>query len=796
MKKSILVLILTAFIAGPTATAAPDARAKSNRVLPVRAYASKVPAQQNVQRTYFTATSISGRDLLEFRRELMTRGAAHVNFFYPDVIVCELPPDLDVSTIPGYRGVTRMEETSVGPFRAPGLSSRESWVKMCYERAGEGARKPLHTAGAADDGFNDVVNILSPQQWREASEILKSAGIESQGGREINQYAEFWGADILVQMVLPESNGEYDTELERWTDDQISDAVSGAAAAMLDMQGQFPAMPMHYVFRDYPRAECGYEAIKYPMNNDGDWIMDVIGRLDPSLPAEMPLARVHAFNMKVRAEMETDFVFTGFIVNSENAPGHVFHGADYTAYATLGGPYNITPYPAGRDPNLLGDWLVFSKIFQHETGHIFWALDEYLSSPGFCNARSGYLNYDNLNKLPQRPDGEIVDCTLDGPHDCIMQNAAREDVGRPWCRWTKGQTGVIDRNNNSYPDVFEAAPRVEFTTAAVETLSTPDITIDVRIISTAVSNKNPMQSAQYRRDYAAPVGGAKYNILGLGDNALIPADGNWDEVEEEASLRLENLPAGLVTVNFKAKNSIGYWSGDFQKKIYYIGVSFAHLNLVVRPENISFSWDVVDDRFGAVFDVYRLLPDETGVGERIVANVQPSGPDLGGFVPYAVTDSDVVPGLSYRYYVEAYISVEVGGETKEFWPRSNVVGATSMIPMIGSSIISGAAPNPFRGKTKVSVTVPPTFVDRQINNSPGSTGNGFKQRVPTEYELAVYDVAGRRIKLLDNGKTFDDVITREWDGTNFRNVPVPTGIYFVRAKAGDAMGVRKVLLLR
>jgi hypothetical protein len=190
-----------------------------------------------------------------------------------------------------------------------------------------------------------------------------------------------------VQLVLPESNGEMDVILEEWTDEQIASCVAGAYAGMLAVQSHFPSMPMHFVFKVYERAETKFEAIKYDMTADDGWLTDVTLRLDPTLPTGSPVVTLHAFNIKAREQYGTDFVFTGFAVNSENAPGHVFHGAYYTAYATLGGPYNVTPFPAGRDPNGIGDQLVFSQIFQHETGHIFWALDEYEALTVSCGTR-------------------------------------------------------------------------------------------------------------------------------------------------------------------------------------------------------------------------------------------------------------------------------------------------------------------------------------------------------------------------------------------------------------------------
>ena len=37
------------------------------------------------------------------------------------------------------------------------------------------------------------------------------------------------------------------------------------------------------------------------------------------------------------------------------------------------------------DPNNIGETLVYSKIVQHEVGHLFWTLDEYPGAPGTCS---------------------------------------------------------------------------------------------------------------------------------------------------------------------------------------------------------------------------------------------------------------------------------------------------------------------------------------------------------------------------------------------------------------------------
>jgi hypothetical protein len=520
------------------------------------------------------------------------------------------------------------------------------------------------------------------------------------------------------------------------------------------------------------------------------------------LVSENVILQLHAFNIKGRERHHTDFVFTGFVVNSENAPGHIFHGADYTAYAHLGGPFNITPFPAGRDPNSIGDPLVFSQIFQHETGHIFWALDEYEAAPSECNESSGYLWYANMNKdswLYPGPDA----CDPLGPFDCLMRYAAREDIGRPWCRWTQGQLGVIDENDehnrgrpNGIPDIYDSPPRIEFAVARTETVQTPDITIDLKVISTAVPNQNENQEGS-RIDYAAPLGGARYSMPGWQERSISPIDGRWDEIEEDVRLRIPQITSAgqLISISFRAKNEAGVWSGSYVKKIFFVGVSYRDVGVYADSDRIRVKWNIFDERWAPKYDVYRIGPEESFPGRRIATNVAPKGPPVGGYTSYSYADTDVIPGLAYRYYVNARFTIVFDDVSRNYEARSNIVERTAMIP-ISDGIISRSAPNPFRDRTQLSVSVPAPQIPNVRGNTAAQGGAGLEQLNPTNVEISVFDVAGRFVKTLHSGGVYQDVVTVTWDGTKSNSELVPSGIYFIRAKAGDTVGVQKVLLLR
>ena len=60
----------------------------------------------------------------------------------------------------------------------------------------------------------------------------------------------------------------------------------------------------------------------------------------------------------------------------------------------------------------------------------------------------------------------------------------------------------------------------------------------------------------------------------------------------------------------------------------------------------------------------------------------------------------------------------------------------------------------------------------------------------------VYDVQGRLVKKVYQGSFYGRIQTFTWDGTNGSNVRVPSGVYFVKARAGGVNEVKKVVLVR
>jgi hypothetical protein len=77
-----------------------------------------------------------------------------------------------------------------------------------------------------------------------------------------------------------------------------------------------------------------------------------------------------------------------------------------------------------------------------------------------------------------------------------------------------------------------------------------------------------------------------------------------------------------------------------------------------------------------------------------------------------------------------------------------------------------------------------------------STRIRFDLATPERVRVDVYDVAGRLVARLVDGPYPSGFHSVVWDGIDRRGSQVASGVYFVRMKAGDYYGTRRVVLLK
>ncbi len=184
-----------------------------------------------------------------------------------------------------------------------------------------------------------------------------------------------------------------------------------------------------------------------------------------------------------------------------------------------------------------------------------------------------------------------------------------------------------------------------------------------------------------------------------------------------------------------------------------------------EQEGVDFAWylDPPDEPLGCNLERMAGPSDSTGAYGRLNDELLLAG----GTGRYAFLDDAVVPARTYTYRLEV---LEQSGRSTFHGPwEIDVPYATP------TDHLSRPYPNPTAGPVELTY---------------GVTGEH------TWVSVAVYDIAGRLVQTLDKRTAQIGTYPIVWDGTNRDGRTVASGIYFVRARIGDASHERKVVVLR
>jgi len=786
---SITLLLISAF---PQAYL--EAGPQNRTLLHIRA-----PAEGPTERVYFHSASGDVEALLALRRHLIEEGARNVNCFVPFTVVCELPADVSYREFLAHTDIVLLHEADVAQADAREFVFGPKWTKLCYEMSDQMATGKYREESVKESLDRFVMPDISlPSRPAGPASVSPSSTEE----RLYFQDSEFMIGDILALLVYPESDGTQ----ENWTDGQLSQAASGTVLAMMYYQETFPHVPIDFVFRSFPRTPTTTEPINFSREEGSPWITDVMNNLGYPGAESDYLQLVHQFNDDWRNEWKTDWVFTAFIANSTNDEDNRFGTRVvkelYLGFAQLGGPYMALPFPTG-EPGVYA----LKGVFMHELGHVFWGLQEHMGyNDANCDSRSGYLNYQNYNRtVSVDPIGGAKGCASSyHPVPCVMNlgNAYYGYEGLP-CKYTIGMLGLADVNDNRVPDAVDAAPIVVFQNSDLETTLTDSFHLRLQAISGAVANRNPVQPASRRRSYALPIKDVSYIVNGVGPIWMYPDDGVYDEDIEDIEVVLSDLIPGYSKVEVKTRNTLGATSESYVKGIYYVGLNFIHFSFSYLNEGVGISWNLLGETFHADLNLHRKLTGPAPGDSIIASHVTPAGPSSGYFTPYYIFDGSADPGRKYLYYVEGTFTVPYHGRDTTLTSRSRDFEVTASLHMTGQSIISAPSPNPFRDHTCISIRVPASTEEAGTGNSKtawpaGSAPNApvVYHDVPTSVIVTIYNALGHPVKRLYNGWSYATVLTIDWDGTNDNGDRIPSGVYFLRAKAGPYTQVQKVLVMR
>ncbi|MFO1065648.1 MAG: dockerin type I domain-containing protein [Pirellulales bacterium] len=218
-------------------------------------------------------------------------------------------------------------------------------------------------------------------------------------GADAMDTGEYMLGTVTVTPVLLESDGTVDPSTENWTSAQI-DTVLANLNTGLDWWKDLLATKTTKATLDFTidttyantPVPTIYEPISRTSNNYDLWTREFLTRLhyDSSNSLE---TNMREFNNSQRLKFGTDWAFTVFIVNSQNDTDGLFAagGSFQKAFGFAGGLFFVVP---STRP---------ASTYAHETGHQFWARDEYPGS-ALYTARRGYYNTQNTNAIDGNPE--------------------------------------------------------------------------------------------------------------------------------------------------------------------------------------------------------------------------------------------------------------------------------------------------------------------------------------------------------------------------------------------------------
>lgn len=165
---------------------------------------------------------------------------------------------------------------------------------------------------------------------------------------------------------------------------------------------------------------------------------------------------------------------------------------------------------------------------------------------------------------------------------------------------------------------------------------------------------------------------------------------------------------------------------------------------------------------GSPTQCVRLVAFVNGKRHDFVSNqfLPPLAPGIGNPGDPRDVDLGALPGQQYEI-VCLGTSTGVDSET----PRADVMRVALMAP----------APNPFNPRTEIAFALPRA----------------------ASVNIDLFDVAGRRVRSLVTGESFDaGTHALVWDGTDARGQRVSSGTYLVRLQADDEEHTRRVTMLK
>jgi len=423
---------------------------------------------------------------------------------------------------------------------------------------------------------NQILNILS-NDLLIAPDLIPELSQNPGPGPGFYDTSEYMMGSVSVGVLLLESDGTGETSTESWTGTEENQVKSEIKEALNWWIGQDTNAGISFVYDWNYGVSVSIEPINHPSvftdsSWEEQWVTEAMATLGYSSGDRF--ARTRSYINDLRTANNSDWAFAVFVVDSSNDADGCFSDANPPtfmpcAWAYLGGPFVVMTYDNdGWGINRM------NQVMAHETGHIFYATDEYDGTTEY----SGYLN---------AADVEGSGCLMDNNNLCLSSG-------------TKLQIGWRDTDTDGIHDILDTNPETSLTSYSPDPTNDDTPTYLGSATVAPYTNNNPygpgndvsintISSVQYRIDAGTWTPAAAI-------------DGTYDEHVEDYTFTTSSLSHGSHTIESYSKNSVG--NGDSTPASDTITID-------VQPDNPTITGNT-DGKFGTAYNYNFVSSDPDG----------------------------------------------------------------------------------------------------------------------------------------------------------------------------------------
>ncbi|MDG6218516.1 MAG: hypothetical protein QCI00_03650 [Candidatus Thermoplasmatota archaeon] len=367
----------------------------------------------------------------------------------------------------------------------------------------------------------------------DADKIIQALSHSSEPG--FYETSEYMIGSIAVGEIFLQSIGGNDPSTEKWNPHKELNVQMEIGYALNQWWAtQNPNAQVSFTYDLHTQVPTTYEPIIHPSGVTDNtyeqlWVSEAMAYLGYTSGDWMD--RTRAYINDLRQSKGTDWAFAIFIIDSTNdmATDPLTPGAfsdNYWAYAYWGGPFCVMTYDNGP-------WGIsrMHQVLAHETGHIFWASDEYNKLDEY----SGYLN---------AMDNEGSGCLMDTCALCLSSG-------------TKQQIGWRDTDGDDILDIIDTNPDTNLIPYSPNPTASTTLVYTGSAIVVPHQNNNPNWWNSGNDVTINTISNVEYRVNGGSWQDAAPVDGSYNNYNENFTMTIGPLTPGTYTIEARARNSIG-----------------------------------------------------------------------------------------------------------------------------------------------------------------------------------------------------------------------------------------------